>query len=103
MADEKPFLSIPEAAKILGITRIAVFKQVKKSRLAAIRIGRNWAIPVSALETRAPDKSAPPPAARGGDIPAPPAKKIKSPAPVKPAERPPLKAEKDMLEDLGWD
>ncbi|MBI4801702.1 MAG: helix-turn-helix domain-containing protein [Elusimicrobia bacterium] len=88
MADEKTFLSVPEAAKILGITRIAVFKQVKKNRLAAIRIGRNWAIPVSALETRAPEKEAPPPASMAGAVPAPPAKKTKS---------------KDMLEDLGWD
>lgn len=40
------FLSIPEYAKKLGISRIAIFKQVKKGKLKAIRIGRNWAIPV---------------------------------------------------------
>ena len=43
------YLSIPEAAAVLGISRIAVFKRVKKGRLAAIRIGRNWAVPASAL------------------------------------------------------
>ena len=47
MANE--YLSIPEAARILGLSRIAVFKQVKKGRLPAIRIGRNWAVPAAAL------------------------------------------------------
>lgn len=40
------FMSIPEYAKTLGISRIAVFKQVKRGKIKAIRIGRNWAIPV---------------------------------------------------------
>lgn len=44
---EEKFLTIPEFAKKLGISRIAVFKKVKKGQLEAIRIGRNWAIPVS--------------------------------------------------------
>ncbi|MCG2724648.1 MAG: helix-turn-helix domain-containing protein [Elusimicrobia bacterium] len=49
MADEKEFYSVPEFAKKLGISRIAVFKRVKKGRIQAIRIGRNWAIPSDAL------------------------------------------------------
>lgn len=50
MAEGKKFYSIPEFAGILGISRIAVFKKVKKGRIDAIRIGRNWAIPSSELD-----------------------------------------------------
>jgi excisionase family DNA binding protein len=49
MADEKEFYSVPEFAKKLGISRIAVFKRVKKGQIRAIRIGRNWAIPSDEL------------------------------------------------------
>ncbi|MEA3306163.1 MAG: excisionase family DNA-binding protein [Elusimicrobiota bacterium] len=49
MADEKEFYSVPEFAKELGISRIAVFKKVKNGKLPAIRIGRNWAIPANQL------------------------------------------------------
>ena len=39
------YVSIPELAKILGITRIAVYKKVKNGQIKAIKIGRNYAIP----------------------------------------------------------
>ena len=45
----KLFFSLPEAAAELGISRIAVFKKVKKGNIAAIRIGRNWAISAETL------------------------------------------------------
>ena len=38
-------ISIPELAKILGISRIAVYKKVKKGQIKAVKIGRNFAIP----------------------------------------------------------
>jgi excisionase family DNA binding protein len=41
----REYISIPELAKVLGISRIAVFKKVKKGQIEAIRIGRNYAIP----------------------------------------------------------
>ena len=41
----KEFISIAEAAKMLGISRIAVFKRVKNGQIKAIKIGRNYAIP----------------------------------------------------------
>ncbi|MFA6047310.1 MAG: helix-turn-helix domain-containing protein [Parcubacteria group bacterium] len=44
------FFSTTEAAKILGISRIAVFNRVKRGSLKAIRIGKNWAIPKEELE-----------------------------------------------------
>jgi len=56
---EREFYSIPEAAARLGISRIAVFKRVKKGQLAALRFGRNWAVPAAALELAAQAAAAP--------------------------------------------
>jgi len=39
------YITIPQLAKILGISRIAVYRKVKKGEIMAIRIGRNFAIP----------------------------------------------------------
>ncbi len=39
------FISIQELANILGISRIAVYKKVKKGQIKAMKIGRNFAIP----------------------------------------------------------
>ena len=39
------YLTIQELANILGISRIAVYKRVKKGQIKAVRIGRNFAIP----------------------------------------------------------
>ncbi|MFC2061693.1 helix-turn-helix domain-containing protein [Elusimicrobiota bacterium] len=44
--NEKKFLSTTELAEILGISRIAVYKKVKNGQIKAIRIGKNYAIPV---------------------------------------------------------
>jgi len=44
MKNEK-FLTIKELADILGISRIAVYKKVKKGQIKAMKIGRNFAIP----------------------------------------------------------
>ncbi|MBL7158442.1 MAG: helix-turn-helix domain-containing protein [Candidatus Omnitrophica bacterium] len=41
----KEYLTIKELADILGVSRIAVYKKVKKSQIKAVRIGRNFAIP----------------------------------------------------------
>ena len=38
------FLTTSELAKILGISRIAVFKKIKKGQIKARKIGRNFAI-----------------------------------------------------------
>ncbi len=43
---KKPgYFSIPQLAKILGLTRIAVYKKVRKGQIKAIKIGRVYAIP----------------------------------------------------------
>lgn len=38
------YVTVPELAKILGLSRIAVYKQVRKGQIKAVRIGRNYAI-----------------------------------------------------------
>lgn len=44
-----PYVSTGDAARILGVTHEAVSQNVRKGRLPAIRLGRNWAIPRDAL------------------------------------------------------
>jgi len=39
------YLTIPQLAKILGISRIAVYRKVKKGQIKAVKIGRAYAIP----------------------------------------------------------
>jgi excisionase family DNA binding protein len=43
MKKEK-YLTIPQAAKLLGISRIAVYKKVKNGQIKARKIGRNYVI-----------------------------------------------------------
>jgi len=43
MADNK-FLSTTELARILGISRIAVFRKIKKGQIKAVKAGRNYII-----------------------------------------------------------
>ena len=43
MAD-KEFLSTTELAEILGISRVAVFKRIKKGEIKATKVGRNYVI-----------------------------------------------------------
>ncbi|MBU0710010.1 MAG: helix-turn-helix domain-containing protein [Candidatus Omnitrophica bacterium] len=47
---EREYITIPELAKILGLSRIAVFKKVKSGEIKAIRIGRNYAISKKTLD-----------------------------------------------------
>ena len=48
---QNEYITIPELAKILGISRIAVFKKVKSGEIKALRIGRNYAISRKNLES----------------------------------------------------
>jgi excisionase family DNA binding protein len=41
---EKKFLSTTELAKILGISRIAVYKKIKKGEIKATKVGGNYII-----------------------------------------------------------
>jgi len=42
--ENKQFYSTNEVAKLLGISRIAVFKKIKAGEIKAIKIGRNYVI-----------------------------------------------------------
>lgn len=41
---ENEYISLAEAAKMLDISRIAVYKKVKSGKIKAIKIGRSFAI-----------------------------------------------------------
>jgi len=38
------YITIPQLAKILGISRIAVYKKVKSGQIKATRVGKNYVI-----------------------------------------------------------
>jgi len=42
--ENKEFLSTTELAKILGISRVAVFKKIKRGEIKASKVGRNYVI-----------------------------------------------------------
>jgi excisionase family DNA binding protein len=43
--EQSEYISIAQFAKVLGISRIAVYQKIKKGEIKAIRIGRSFAIP----------------------------------------------------------
>jgi len=45
------FISIPQLAKILGISRIAVYKRVKNGKIKAMKIGRSFAISIDQVQS----------------------------------------------------
>ena len=47
--ENKDLITTTELAKILGISRIAVFKRIKRGQIKAIRVGRNFVIPRDSL------------------------------------------------------
>ncbi len=49
MNNQHEYYSLAELGKILGISRIAVYKKVKKGEIEAIRIGRSYAVPKTVL------------------------------------------------------
>ena len=48
---EKLTLSVPETAKLLGISRAHAYELVARNELPAIRLGRRLVIPRQAIET----------------------------------------------------
>lgn len=41
----KEYVTIPQLAKIMGVSRITIYNKVKNGEIEAIRIGRIYAIP----------------------------------------------------------
>ncbi len=46
---EKELFTTSEVAKLLGISRIAVFRKIKLGKIKAKKIGRNYVIPKNEL------------------------------------------------------
>ena len=44
-------LTITQLAQLLGVSRVAIFKRIKKGELKAERIGRMWVIPLAEYES----------------------------------------------------
>ncbi len=50
MKEEKSkYITIPQLARILGISRIAVYKKVKKGQIKAMRAGKIYLIPRASI------------------------------------------------------
>jgi excisionase family DNA binding protein len=47
--ENKELITTTELAKILGISRIAVFKRIKRGHIKAMRVGKNFVIPKDSL------------------------------------------------------
>lgn len=43
--EKSGYLTIPQLAKILGVSRIAVYRKVRSGQIRATKIGRTYAIP----------------------------------------------------------
>ena len=43
--EQNKYISVSQFAKLLGVSRIAVYKKIKKGQIKAIRIGKSFAIP----------------------------------------------------------
>lgn len=85
-------LSIPEAAAILGVSRIAVFKRVKGGSIPAFRVGRSWAIARADLKPSG-QRHIPPSQEQPAGRPA-----RHAPAPQAPDEN-----RNKELDSMGWD
>ena len=96
---EREYYSLPEAAVMLGISRIAVFKKVKKGQLAAIRFGRNWAVAISAINDAKSGLAQKAAAAAPEPVPAVPQRL----AAEKPAARPEEAPGNTEMDSIGWD
>jgi len=42
---KEEYITLAELAKLLGVSRVTVFRKVKAGEIKAVKIGRNFAIP----------------------------------------------------------
>ncbi len=47
---KESYITIPQLAKLLGVSRVAIYNRVKKGQISAIKIGRDYAISDQTLE-----------------------------------------------------
>ena len=50
MKEQTEYITIPQLAKVLGLSRIAVYKQVKSGKIKAQKAGRMYLIPAEAID-----------------------------------------------------
>ena len=50
MTNQK-YVTIPELARLLGVSRIAIYNRVKKGQIPATKIGRTYVITDQTIET----------------------------------------------------
>ena len=48
---QKPYISTTDLAKFLGVSRVAVFKKIRKGQIKAEKFGRNYLVPREELLT----------------------------------------------------
>jgi len=66
--EKSKYYSIAQIAKILGLSRQAVYKRVKKGKIKAVRIGRSYAIPRDFVDKKVVDIQGHPLSKREKDI-----------------------------------
>lgn len=47
---DEPFYTIEDTATLLGVEQVTVYAYIRRQKLASIKIGRDYAITVSAIE-----------------------------------------------------
>ena len=55
---EQEFISTAELAGMLGISRVAVFKKIKRGEIEAVKIGRSYAISRASVPSLSAETSA---------------------------------------------
>lgn len=60
MDETKLTLTVPQAAEVLGISRVLAYELVARGELPTVRLGRRVVVPRRALERFIDDEQAPP-------------------------------------------
>lgn len=48
---KKEYISTSELAKLLGVSRVAIFKKIKSGKIKAFKVGRNYVVPIKEFWT----------------------------------------------------
>ncbi len=49
--ENKQYLSTAELAKLLKVSRVAIFKKIKAGKIKGFKVGRNYVIPIEEFMT----------------------------------------------------
>jgi excisionase family DNA binding protein len=42
---KKSYFSLPQIAKLIGVSRVTVYQRVRKGLIPAVKVGRNYVVP----------------------------------------------------------